>query len=80
MHDGRFKTLEEVVDHYSEHIRQSPALSAFLQGESNVAGGTSLKLYPQEKKELLAFLNMLTDSTFITDIRFSNPHQISTSK
>jgi cytochrome c peroxidase len=80
MHDGRFKTLEEVVDHYSEHIRQSPALSAFLQGESNVPGGTSLKLYPQEKKELLAFLNMLTDSTFITDIRFSNPHQISTSK
>jgi cytochrome c peroxidase len=74
MHDGRFKTLEEVVDHYSEHIKQSASLSSFLQGESNEVGGTSLKLLPEEKKELVAFLNMLTDSTFINNPHFSNPH------
>lgn len=76
MHDGRFKTLNEVVDHYSEHIKQSVSLSAFLQGESNEVGGKSLKLLPKEKKQLIAFLNMLTDSTFIRDKRFADPHQL----
>jgi len=78
MHDGRFETLEQVVDHYSEHIKQSPSLSTFLIGESNERGGTSLKLRPEEKKELIAFLNMLTDSTFITDKRFSDPNKLTT--
>jgi len=78
MHDGRFKTLEEVVDHYSEHIKQSTSLSAFLRGESNEAGGKSLKLRPVEKKQLIAFLNMLTDSAFISNPAFSDPHLIST--
>jgi len=77
MHDGRFKTLDEVIDHYSEHIVQSPALSTFFIGESNEPGGKSLKLRPDEKKELIAFLNMLTDSTFITDKRFSDPNTLS---
>jgi cytochrome c peroxidase len=74
MHDGRFKTLDEVIDHYSEHIKQSVSLSAFLQNESNETGGKSLKLLPKEKKQLIAFLNMLTDSTFITDKWFADPH------
>ncbi|MBB6131850.1 cytochrome-c peroxidase [Mucilaginibacter lappiensis] len=78
MHDGRFKTLEEVVDHYSEHIEQSASLSSFLQGESNEPGGKRLKLLPVEKKQLIAFLNMLTDSTFITNPAFSDPHLLST--
>ncbi|WP_221452750.1 cytochrome-c peroxidase [Mucilaginibacter sp. FT3.2] len=73
MHDGRFKTLDEVVDHYSNHIRQSASLSSFLQGESNEPGGRSLKLLPAEKKELIAFLNMLTDSTFINNPQFADP-------
>lgn len=73
MHDGRFNTLEGVIDHYSEHIEQSQSLSAFLQHESNVKDGTSLKLKPQEKKAILAFLNALTDSTFISNPKFSNP-------
>ncbi|RBL90956.1 cytochrome-c peroxidase [Chitinophaga flava] len=76
MHDGRFKTLEEVIDHYSEHIAQSETLSPFLQRSSNIPEGTSLQLFPQEKKDLLAFLHMLTDSSFITDPRFSNPFPV----
>lgn len=67
MHDGRFSTLEEVLDHYSEHVRNSGSLSPVLQN-------VSLKLTGQEKKDILSFLRMLTDSTFITDARFSNPN------
>ena len=73
MHDGRFKTLTEVIDHYSEHVQESASLSSFLRGESNEPSGKSLKLLPQEKKELIAFLNMLTDSTFINNPDFADP-------
>jgi cytochrome c peroxidase len=73
MHDGRFKTLEEVVDHYNEHIQQSSTLSIFLQNNSNNINGNNLGLTSEEKKDILAFLRMLTDSSFITDKRFSNP-------
>lgn len=65
MHDGRFPDLESVIDHYSGHIAHSETLSPFLQ--------QPLHLTKQEKKDLLAFLRLLTDSTFITDPRFSNP-------
>jgi cytochrome c peroxidase len=75
MHDGRFKTLEEVIDHYSDHVKESASLSTSIRGESNETGGKTLKLLPQEKRQIIAFLNMLTDSTFITDPRFSDPHQ-----
>lgn len=76
MHDGRFNSLEEVIDHYSEHVQQSESLSAFLQHESNIRNVTSLKLRPQEKKELLAFLHTLTDTAFISNPKFSNPFLI----
>ena len=75
MHDGRFSTLEQVLDHYNEHIKDSPTLSTFLKGESNVAGGKSLGLSANEKSDILAFLALLTDSTFITNPAFSNPTQ-----
>lgn len=78
MHDGRFKTLEEVLDHYSEHIQTSKTLSPFLQGISNVPGGKSLQLTKQEKKDLIQFLKMLTDSTFINNPEFSDPKNIKT--
>ncbi|SER25831.1 cytochrome c peroxidase [Pedobacter rhizosphaerae] len=73
MHDGRFSTLEEVIEHYSEHVKPSVALSAFLQNESNVKGSLPLKLNSVEKKELIAFLNTLTDSIFVSNPKFSNP-------
>lgn len=65
MHDGRFSTLEEVIDHYSEHIAGSATLSPFLEHQQ--------RLSVTAKKDLLAFLYMLTDSSFITDPKFSNP-------
>ncbi|NIJ52521.1 cytochrome-c peroxidase [Dyadobacter arcticus] len=76
MHDGRFTTIEQVLDHYSEHIVQSPTLSTFLQDISNEAGGKNLALTKNEKADLAAFLGMLTDSSFISNPAFSNPHLV----
>lgn len=64
MHDGRFNTLEEVITHYNEHIIETELSSPFLRKPD---------LDEQGKKDLLAFLHMLTDSSFITDKRFSKP-------
>jgi len=71
MHDGRFKTLEEVVDHYSEHIEPSATLSPTLKDTANVP--TMLRLTKGEKGDLVAFLKTLTDSGFVHDPRFSDP-------
>lgn len=73
MHDGRFKTLSEVLDHYNEHLQPSATLSPLLMEATNQRGGKTLLLTPEEKESVLAFLNTLTDSTFITDPRFSDP-------
>jgi cytochrome c peroxidase len=74
MHDGRFTTLEQVLDHYNEHIQQSGTLSSFLQHVSNEKGAKTLKLTTTEKADIIAFLHMLTDSSFISNPSFSNPH------
>ncbi len=83
MHDGRFNTLGEVVDHYSNHVQRSMTLSPSLKNSSNdasevadrrsLAGETGLRLSASEKTDIVAFLNMLTDSTFVTDPQFSDP-------
>lgn len=79
MHDGRFQTLEQVLDHYDQHIRMSQTLDPLIIEASNefLFPGDPIKLYltPQEKQAVLAFLHMLTDETFIRDPRFSNPFQ-----
>ncbi|SDF77296.1 cytochrome c peroxidase [Dyadobacter soli] len=80
MHDGRFKTIEAVLDHYSDHIRQSETLSSFLQDISNEENGKTLSLKTQEKQDIIAFFGMLTDSTFITNPAFSNPHSTPTAR
>lgn len=74
MHDGRFKTLEEVLDHYNEHVRfDTPNLDPLIMEASNNPNGTSLGLTAEEKRKIVAFLHTLTDTTFIKDKRFSNP-------
>lgn len=73
MHDGRFQTLEQVLDHYNEHVQTaSPGIDPNML-LSNTPGGSKLGLTPLEKAKLIAFLHTLTDSTFITDTRFSDP-------
>ncbi|HUB60563.1 MAG TPA: cytochrome c peroxidase [Puia sp.] len=76
MHDGRFRNLAEVLDHYSEHILPGPTLSPSLRDSLNRP--IELHLTSVEKGNLLAFLNMLTDSVFITDPRYADPFAIKT--
>lgn len=67
MHDGRFATLNEVLDHYSDHIQVSATLSSFIPDSTDRSGRRGLLLDDAQKKDIVAFLNMLTDSTFLTN-------------
>ena len=60
MHDGRFKTLEEVVEHYSRGIKSSATLDPNLA--KHPVGG--LHLSSEDKQALVAFLKTLTDEKF----------------
>jgi cytochrome c peroxidase len=77
MHDGRFTTLEQVLDHYSndkpgnkDSIYVSPTLDPLL----NIAGQKrGISLTSSEKQSIIAFLKTLNDDDFIKDKRFSDP-------
>lgn len=73
MHDGRFETLSEVMDHYSEGVQLHPALDFRLRAAGETGG---LKISPQEKTAIIAFLNTLTDLEMVTDKRFSDPFKV----
>lgn len=60
MHDGRFKTLEEVLDHYSEGVQRTDTLDPNLAKHPN--GG--LHLNTADKQALVAFLKTLSDASF----------------
>jgi cytochrome c peroxidase len=64
MHDGRFRTLKEVVDHYATGGHRAVNKSANVR---------PLRLNEQHKADLIAFLHTLTDTVFIADPRFSDP-------
>lgn len=69
MHDGRFQTLEEVVDHYNADIRTSSTVDpAVLNTQS-----TGLMLTSQDKIDLVNFLKTLTDNTFLTNPKHASP-------
>ena len=71
MHDGRFATLEAVIDHYSSGIKPHPNLSPELKNEDG--GPANLNLSHDDKAALVAFLNTLTDEALLADPRFSDP-------
>ena len=71
MHDGRFTTLEEVVDHYNSGLEMSPTLDPALANTIN----TGLMLDAQDKADLVAFLKTLTDQTFLNNQEYSDPFQ-----
>lgn len=75
MHDGRFETLEEVLDHYNEHITESSTLDPLITSATNVQFSGSLSLTEAEKEKIIIFLNTLTDSTFLQNPDFSDPEQ-----
>ena len=69
MHDGRFSTLREVIDFYSEGVQWSPTIDPLMKRVDN--GG--IQLGELEKQDLIAFLHTLSDTTFITNTEFDNP-------
>lgn len=71
MHDGRFATLEEVIDHYSNGIKNHHNLGHTLKTNNNQA--RQFNFTAEEKDALLAFFQTLTDESYINDEKFSNP-------
>ncbi len=73
MHDGRFATLEDVVDHYNDHLAlTSPNADPQLQA-ANDGPGPGLHLTNDEKAALVAFLKTLTDTAFVQNPTFADP-------
>ena len=70
MHDGRYNTLEEVIDHYSDNIQNHPDLDWTLRGGG---GAKRMDLNPLEKRAMIAFLKTLTDESYTEDPKYSNP-------
>ena len=64
MHDGRFKTLEDVMIHYTEHVKKVKNLDGNL---------IHLKITEQEKKDVLVFLKTLEDTTYRSNPSYKNP-------
>lgn len=71
MHDGRFNTLEQVVEHYNSGVQNHPNLNSSLKDASGQP--QRLNLTAQQKTDLVNFLKTLTDNNLTTDVKFSNP-------
>lgn len=65
MHDGRFWTLDQVLNHYQSGIKNSSTLNPTLQG--------GISMTNDEKQKIITFLKTLTDNDLISDIMFY-PH------
>lgn len=76
MHDGRFMTLHEVVEFYDHDVRPSRMLDPRLRTSDNSA--RRLHLTRAQVEALVAFLEALTDSTFLHAAQFSDPFQCET--
>ena len=70
MHDGRFNTIDEVIDFYSSGVTMSATIDPLMQ----LAGQGGGQLTPAEKVDLKAFLLALTDSTILTNPHFQAPY------
>jgi cytochrome c peroxidase len=74
MHDGRFATLEEVVDFYNTGGEGNETVNPFILNlRRNFAEGNGLTT--QEKQDLIAFVKTLTDSSFVTNPNYSSPFE-----
>lgn len=69
MHDGRFQTLEEVVDHYNSGIQTSATTDQALLNTQQ----TGLMLTDTDKQDLINFMKTLTDDTFLNNSEYKTP-------
>jgi cytochrome c peroxidase len=75
MHDGRFATLREVIDHYDHGVQDSPDLDSLLRDGLNAGLPKRLNLSEEDKDALEAFLRTMTDDAFLSDPKFSDPFE-----
>jgi len=68
MHNGKFKTLQSVLDHYASGVKDSPTLDPLLRQPD---GSLGIPLTATEKVKIIAFLKTLTDEDFLRDVRFA---------
>jgi cytochrome c peroxidase len=69
MHDGRFNTLKEVIEHYNSDIHTAPTTDPALMASS----GTGLMLTEEDIADLISFLHTLTDENFKTNSEYASP-------
>ena len=71
MHDGRFATLEQVMDFYINGVKLGPSLDIRLtDGRGNPLG---LNFQTADRDALVAFMKTLTDTAFLNDLKFVDP-------
>ena len=75
MHDGRFATLRDVIDHYDHGVQDTPDLDSILRDVLTTGLPTRLNLSEEDKDALEAFLRTMTDDAFLTDPKFSDPFE-----
>jgi len=76
MHDGRFASLDEVINHYSENIQPHKYLSFELRDITNISRSKKFNFSETDKQALKAFLHTLTDETVISEEKYSNPFKL----
>ena len=69
MHNASFTTLEEVLLHYAEGVKDSPTLDGELRQTNGQLG---IPMTTDEQKAIIAFLKTLTDESFLSDPKFNN--------
>lgn len=67
MHDGRFTTLEAVLNFYSDLVENQPNLDPLLKKDGHIG----IRMNPSEKQYIIAFLKTLSDQNFITNKAFA---------
>ena len=72
MHDGRFRKLNQVLNHYTKGISQNPTLAPELKNP--------IELTSNEKTDLITFLLTLNDKKFVFDQKHQFPREILLSK
>ncbi|GAB3498509.1 cytochrome c peroxidase [Spirosoma knui] len=69
MHDGRFYSLESVLNHYAENVQPTENLDPLLRQNDKLG----IPMSSEEKRQIIAFLKTLTDDQFLRDPRFAEP-------
>jgi cytochrome c peroxidase len=67
MHNGRRRTLEDVLEHYATGVKDSPTLDPLLRNGTQLG----IPLTGTEQTQIIAFLKTLTDDAFVRDKRFA---------